>query len=471
MVASECEPFAKTGGLADVVDALSRALGRLGHEVDVYLPKYRGLEPPGPAEELRLPVWEGIGHTANVRLLTAQANGYRLRLVDYPAFYDRPTYYMQDGADYPDNGARFALLGRTALEAMGVEERPVDVVHGHDWEGAPALLLLRHRYGTEPVGAAAAVMTCHNLAYHGWVPRWQVAGQLDLPESVGTEYGVSLLADGILNADMVNTVSPGFARESLVDGLGSGMEGVLRYVGDRYEGIINGLDTELWDPATDTALAANYSIKDLAGKAACRAALCAETGLDPGGPILGMVSRLDTQKGFDLVAAATPALVASGARLCILGTGDHSLLAGLRAMAARRPDRIAVLDRFDRALSRRIYAGSDIFLMPSRFEPCGQSQMIAMRYGTVPVVRATGGLLDTVVDADDDAEQGNGFMFGPADGWALAEACWRAMDASEDRTRWRAIQQHGMSVDWRWDGPAQEYVNLYRRAIALHSGG
>jgi starch synthase len=471
MVASECEPYAKTGGLADVVDALSRALGRLGHEVDVYLPKYRGLEPPGPAEELRLAVWEGVGHTANVRLLTAQANGYRLRLVDYPTFFDRPTYYMQDGADYPDNGARFALLGRAALEAMGVEKRPVDVLHGHDWEGAPALLLLRHRYWTEPVGAAATVLTCHNLAYHGWVPRWQVAGQLDLPEWIGTEHGVSLLADGILNSDMVNTVSPGFARESLVDGLGSGMEGVLRFIGDRYEGIINGLDTELWDPATDTALAANFSASDLAGKAACRAALCGETGLDPEGPILGMVSRLDAQKGFDLVAAAAPGLVASGARLCILGTGDHSLLAGLRYMAARRPDRICVLDRFDRALSRRIYAGADIFLMPSRFEPCGQSQMIAMRYGTVPVVRATGGLLDTVVDADADAERGNGFMFGPTNGWALAEACWRAMGAMEDRSRWSAIQQHGMAVDWKWDGPAQEYVNLYRRAIAIHSGG
>jgi starch synthase len=331
--------------------------------------------------------------------------------------------------------------------------------------------LLRHRYWTEPVGAAAAVMTCHNLAYHGWVPRWQVAGQLDLPEWIGTEYGVSLLADGILNSDMVNTVSPGFARESLVDGLGSGMEGVLRYIGDRYEGIINGLDTELWDPATDTALAANFSADNLAGKAACRAALCAETGLDPDGPILGMVSRLDTQKGFDLVADAVPALVASGARLCILGTGDHSLLAGLRYMAGRRPDRICVLDRFDRALSRRIYAGADVFLMPSRFEPCGQSQMIAMRYGTVPVVRATGGLLDTVIDADDDAERGNGFMFGPTNGWALAEACWRAMAALEDRSRWSTIQQHGMAVDWKWDGPAQEYVNLYRRAIAIHSGG
>jgi starch synthase len=471
MVVSECEPFAKTGGLADVVDALSRALGRLGHEVDVYLPKYRGVEPPGPAKELRLPVWEGVGHTADVRLLTAQANGYRLRLVDYPIFFDRPTYYMADGADYPDNGARFALLGRTALEAMGVEKRPVDVVHGHDWEGAPALLLLRHRYGTQAVGAAAAVMTCHNLAYHGWVPRWQVDGQLDLPDWVGTEYGVSLLADGILNADMVNTVSPGFARESLVDGLGSGMEGVLRLMGDRYLGIINGLDTELWDPATDSALVENFSLRDLSGKAECRAALCAETGLHPGGPLLGMVSRLDPQKGFDLVAEAAPALVASGARLCILGTGDHSLLARLRQVSDRWPDRVAVLDRFDRALSRRIYAGSDIFLMPSRFEPCGQSQMISMRYGTPPVVHATGGLLDTVIDADADSERGTGFMFGSANAEAFYWACRRAMAAMGDRSRWSTIQQHGMSVDWRWDGPAQEYVNLYRRAIAIHSGG
>jgi starch synthase len=314
-------------------------------------------------------------------------------------------------------------------------------------------------------------MTCHNLAYHGWVPRWLVPGQLDLPEWVGTPDGVDLLREGILGADMVNTVSPGFARESLIDGFGGGVEEELRFLNDRYGGIINGLDTELWDPATDGALAANFSVADVAGKAACRAALCQEVGLDPGGPVLGMVSRLDPQKGFDLVAEAAPALVAQGARLCVLGTGAHSLLARLRQVAARWPDRVAVLDRFDRALSRRIYAGSDIFLMPSRFEPCGQSQMIAMRYGTPPVVRATGGLLDTVVDADDEPAEGTGFMFGPAEGWALFEACQRAMSAWADRDRWPAIQRRGMSVDWRWDGPAQEYVSLYRRAIALHSGG
>ena len=471
MVASECEPFAKTGGLADVVDALSRALSRLGHEVDVYLPRYRDVDPPGTADELTLAVPTAEGGMT-VRLLTAQANGYRLRLVDHPPFYDRPDYYVADGVDYPDNGARFALLGRTALEAMRTERAAADVVHGHDWEGAPALLLLRHRYGGDPVLAGAAtVVTAHNLAYHGWVWREQAAEHLDLPESVGKADGVDLLREGLRTADMANTVSPGFARESLVDGFGSGVEDVLRARGDRYLGIINGLDNDLWDPATDSAIAAPFSRDDPSAKAVCRAALCAEVGLDPSGPLFGMVSRLDPQKGFDLVADAAPALIADGARLCVLGTGDHSLLARLRDVAARWPDRLAVLDRFDRSLSRRIYAGSDAFLMPSRFEPCGQSQMIAMRYGTLPVVRATGGLADTVVDADTDPVGGTGFAFRPADGAALVEACRRAMAAMADSERWRELQQRAMAVDFGWAGPAQEYVSMYRRAIQIHRGG
>jgi starch synthase len=472
MVASECEPFAKTGGLADVVDSLSRALGKLGHAVDVYLPRYRGVEPPGPASELALHVPEGGGRSTDVRLLTAPADGYRLRLVDHAAYFDRPDYYVIDGVDYADNGARFALLGRTALEAMRAEHAPADVIHGHDWEGAPALLLLRQRYADDSVvGAAAALLTAHNLAYHGWVPRGVVQQQLDLPPSVGAADGVDLLREGLRSADLVNTVSPGFARESRIDGQGAGTEDVLRSLGDRYLGILNGLDTDLWDPATDAALPARYSAADLAGKQACRAALCEEVGLDAGGPLLGMVSRLDPQKGFDLVADAAPALVAAGARLCILGTGDHSLLARLREMAGRWPRRLAILDRFDRVLSRRIYAGADLFLMPSRFEPCGTSQMIAMRYGTLPVVRATGGLADTVVDADAEPERGTGFVFGPASGAALQAACQRAIDALADQPRFGALQQRAMAVDFSWAGPAAQYVSMYRRAATMRKGG
>jgi starch synthase len=471
MIASECEPYAKTGGLADVVDALSRALGQAGHEVDVYLPRYRGLDPLDGSTRLDLTVPTGGEAPVSVALWTAQGRGYRLRLVDHPPSFDRPDYYVTEpgaGIDYPDNGFRFTLLARAALEAMVVENRPVDVIHGHDWEGAPALLLLRRRYSDEDsFRLTAAVMTCHNLAYHGWVPRAVAAEQLDLPADVGAPDGVDLLKAGILAADMVNTVSPGFAAESLTPEFGAGLDDDLRSLGDRYVGILNGIDTELWNPSTDSDIPARYSAADLSGKRANRAALCDELGLDPGGPLLAMVSRLDPQKGFDLVAAAAEDLVADGARLCVLGTGDHSLISGLQAFAQsdRGRGRVAVVDRFDRGLARRMYAGADAFLMPSRFEPCGQGQMISMRYGTVPIVRATGGLRDTVIDADLDPDRGTGFVFGPAEPVALRDACRRAVAALRDESLWRSIQQHGMGTDFSWRGPAQDYVALYRRAL------
>lgn len=246
MVASECEPFAKTGGLADVVDALSRALGQLGHEVDVYLPHYRGVEPPSEPERLRLDVPTAGGRRTSVELLTARADGYRLRLVDHPPSFDRPDYYVAGGRDYPDNGARFALLGRSALEAMRAERRAADVLHGHDWEAAPAILLLRHRYGRDALlRGMPAVLTCHNLAYHGWVPRPAADVQLDLPAGVGPAGGVDLLREGILAADIVTTVSPTFAAESRRPEMGMGVDDALRSLGDRYVGILNGIDTEI----------------------------------------------------------------------------------------------------------------------------------------------------------------------------------------------------------------------------------
>ena len=467
MVASECEPFAKTGGLADVVDALSRALGQLGHEVDVYLPLYRGIEPPGPVERLDLSIPTGMGGQVQVSVLSAQARGYRLRLVDHPASFDRANYYGEGGADYPDNGFRFALLGRTALEQMRVEGRPADIVHAHDWEGVPAILLLRHRYGSTALGSPGTVLTCHNLAYHGWVPRDEVQPQLDLDDSVGSGYGVNLLQEGILVADIVNTVSPTYARESLTPEYGSGMDEALRYRGDRYGGILNGIDTDLWNPATDPDIPAHYSAANLEGKARCRAALCAELELDPDGPLFAMVSRLDPMKGFDLVAAAAPQMLADGARIAVLGTGDHGLVVGLRALAAHYPARLAVEERFDRALARRMYAGADFFLMPSRFEPCGQGQMIAMRYGTIPIVRATGGLADTVIDSDAQPEVGNGFSFYDPDPVPLIDAGRRAMAALADWPRWREIQVRAMAADHSWRGPAREYLAAYRQAIEI----
>jgi starch synthase len=472
MIASECEPWAKTGGLADVVDALSRALempapAGPGHEVDVYLPWYRGLAPPQGLVplDLRVPVGgpDGRPRHEDVTLWSGQADGYRLRLVEHAASFDRDSYYLDGSHDYRDNPARFSLLGRAALEAIRAEARPVDVIHGHDWQAGPALLSLRHRYAADPLlSGTATMLTCHNLAYHGWTSRDE-AWQLDLPEEVGTSDGVDLLREAIEAADLVNTVSPNYARESLSPEYGGGLDDVLRARGDRYIGIINGIDTELWDPATDRTLVAPYDASDLAPKARTRSDLVARHGLDAEAPLLGVIGRLDPQKGFDLVTGAAPELVAMGASLVVLGTGHKELVTGLVELARRHPDRIAVLERFDRDEARRIYAGADLFLMPSRFEPCGQGQLIAMRYATPPVVRRSGGLADTVIDADEDPERGNGFVFGPADPAALVEAVRRALAAVADPARFRHIQANGMARDHSWRVPAADYDAAYRR--------
>jgi starch synthase len=483
MVASECEPFAKTGGLADVVDALSRALGKRGHEMTVILPFYRGLKPPeGPLERRTVSVPIGvppgsrhdIGDTATVDLVDGQADGYRLRLVDHPYSFDRPDYYMDEGTDYPDNAARFTLLARAALAGIELDGRRIDVLHGHDWEAAPALHGLqatRASGRSRELSAATGILTCHNLAYHGWTPAdrsWQLGDLAAYVPSSAMSAGVDLLRAGIGAADLVNTVSPGFARESLEPEMGAGVDDLLRGLGDRYSGIVNGIDTELWDPATDATLPATFSRADLAGKAVCRADLAMRHGLDPEGPIFGMVGRLDPQKGFDLVTEAARGLVKAGGRLIVLGTGAHELVSGLQALAAQSADRIVVLDRFDRDEARRIYAGADAFLMPSRFEPCGQGQMIALRYGTVPVVRRTGGLADTVFDADERPD-GNGFVFGSAEPDALLDAATRAITAWHDRPRWSDLISRGMAIDHSWDGPAAQYVALYERGLATRS--
>ncbi len=481
MIASECEPLAKTGGLADVVDALSRALGRNGHEVDVYLPWYRDLRPPADLRPTKLTVPVGRDPSTpeaadasrprtQVTVWSGAADGYRLRLVEDPPSFDRGGLYGDESGDYLDNAARFTLLGRAALEQMRTEARPPDVLHGHDWQAGPAMISLLTRYAPDPLFARTATMlTCHNLAYHGWVPR-ERAWQLDLPPEVGDVHGVDLLREAASITELVTTVSPRYAEESRTPEYGAGMDDVLRRRGDAYIGILNGIDTALWDPASDPALAAHYSAADPSGKLHCRADLCTRLGLDPAGPIFGLVGRLDPQKGFDLATAAALRMLELGARIVVLGTGDLSLVAGLQALAVTWPDRLVVLDRFDRDEARRIYAGADLFLMPSRFEPSGQGQLIALRYGTIPVVRSTGGLADTIRDADRDPATGNGFAFGPALPEALLEAAVRAMAAMGDPTRHAAIQARGMTEDVSWARPAELYEAAYRRALDLRRG-
>ena len=484
-ITAECEPWAKTGGLADVVDALARALGHLdptviGGPVDVFLPRYRGVPEPTTLEAdtvLEVPDPRSpVGHTP-VTVLDVRADGYRLRLVDLPAAFDREGFYGDGGGDYADNAWRFGMFCRAALEALREDGRPVDVLHLHDWHTGPAAIFRDARYADDPiVGRAAILMTLHNLAYHGWTPRTSLP-QLGLRPGDGivpaAADGVDLLRSGIERAELANTVSPGFAAEALTPAFGMGLDGVLREMGDRFFGILNGLDTTVWDPATDADLAAVYSRGDLGGKAMCRADLLLRAGFDPddAGPVIGMIGRLDPQKGFDLLSDAAPALLQRGVRLIVQGSGDASLAGPFRALAAANPERVFLFERFDRAMARRIYAGVDLFAMPSRFEPCGQGQMIALRYGTPPIVNHTGGLADTVVDETTHPGRGTGFSFDGATVEGLLGACDAATALfGAGGPGWRELQDRGMAVDFGWStGSAPRYLDAYLRAIAIRA--
>ncbi|HET7028063.1 MAG TPA: glycogen/starch synthase [Candidatus Limnocylindrales bacterium] len=489
-IAAECEPFAKTGGLGDVVDALARALGRtkpssgIEPPVDVYLPCYRGIIDCADAVRttLRVPDPRAEGGLSDVGLVTFDAEGYRVRLVDAPAAFDRAGLYgpPADG-DYPDNAWRFGLLCRTALEAIRADAdagRVVDLVHLHDWHAAPTLLYRDGPAADVPaIARLAAVQTLHNLAYHGWTPN-ESLDQLGLgpytPVAAGTD-GTDLLREGVLRSEIANTVSPTYAAEALTSEYGFGLQAALAAKGDRFVGILNGLDLETWNPATDETLPATYDMADRTGKAACRRDLLARIGFDPDdpSPVVGMIGRLDPQKGFDLLAAAAPRLLDDGARIVVLGSGDSSLAKPFRALAAARPDGISLNETFDRGLARRIYAGADVFAMPSRFEPSGQGQMIAMRYGTPPVARATGGLVDSVVDEAERPGAGTGFLFGPATPTALAEACETAFAVrgrNGDAPGWQRLLDRAMAVDLSWERTAAwRYVEAYRRAIAIRA--
>ena len=488
-LSAECEPWAKTGGLADVVDALARALGRVGGDrvdgpVDVFLPWYRTVPDPSPDAILgettvRVPDPKAMGGSSIVRVVDVRADGYRLRLIDHPPAFDRPSFYGDDPGDYPDNAWRFGLYARAALEALRADDRPIDVLHLHDWQAGPAAIFRARSYADDPViGRAAIVMTLHNLAYHGWTANADL-DQLGLLPADGPRDaapgqnpdGVDLLAAGIEAGEIVNTVSPGYAREALTPAFGMGLDPLLRSRGDRFIGILNGLDTTVWDPATDMALAGRFERGRLDGKAAARADLLARNGMDPAddGPVIGMIGRLDPQKGFDLLAGATPALLERGGRIIVQGAGHPSLADPFRGLAAGAPGRVAFIEAFDRAMARRIYAGADFFAMPSRFEPCGQGQMIALRYGTPPIVHRTGGLADTVIDVTTHLGEGTGFVFDQPSVGALLGACDRAFELrAAGGADWSALLDRAMAVDFDWvTGAAPRYIDAYRRAVTI----
>lgn len=476
-IAAECEPWAKTGGLGDVVDALARSIGRLPgrpvEPVDVYLPRYRSVRVPDDADghELDVPDPSAPGGVARVRLLDVDGDGYRLRLVDRPAAFDRDRIY-----DFPDDAARFGLLCRTALEAIRRDERPLDVLHLHDWHACPAVIFRDRPYSDDPrIGELATVLTLHNLAYHGRVPADRV-GELGLAPGDGVApsdgSSLDLLAQGVERVELVNTVSPTYAELARTAAFGFGLDGLLAARGDRFLGILNGLDPGIWDPADDPALARAYAADDRSGKAACRADLLRRLGMDAldDGPILGAIGRLDPQKGFDVIVEAGSELAALGARIVIQAAGDPAIATTIRALEKAHPGRVVFLERFDRAMARRIYAGVDLLLVPSRFEPSGLVQMIAMRYGTPPVAHATGGLVDSIVDEHDHPGAGTGFLFRHATAAGLVWAVGEALDLRGDGTAapWQGLLDRAMAVDFSWEtSAAPAYLAMYRRALRL----
>ena len=474
-VTSECYPVVKTGGLADVSAALPPALVELGVDARVLLPGYPavldGLEGLRPVRALfGLP---GVGHAT---LLEGRLpGGVTAYAIEAPALYGRPgnPYLSPVGHDWPDNHLRFAALGRVAADFATVEEgqwRP-DLLHGNDWQS-----------GLMPAYAAflgsrrpATVMTIHNIAYQGWFPPGHLAA-LHLPAHSyhleGVEYygGIGFLKAGLHYADRLTTVSPTYAREIQSPEHGCGLEGLLSVRTDALSGILNGVDYGIWNPAADPYLAAPYDSATLEAKAANKAALQAEFGLavDPTAPLFAMVSRLNWHKGADLLPEVLPALFARGGQVVLLGTGDPELETALYALAGAHPRSAGVHIGYDEAQAHRIQAGADVLMVPSRAEPCGLTQLYAMRYGTLPLVRRTGGLEDTVIDAIPAALAdgcATGFAFDEATPTGLGWAIRRALDLYRNPERWRTLQHRAMTRDFGWTASAREYLELYRGLV------
>jgi starch synthase len=474
-IASEAAPWAKTGGLADVLGGLPDALDGLGHAVTLVIPKYRGVTLPETQTVTRRVTLGAFAH--DVSFHTAQlSERRRVVFVDCPALFDREALYGTKAGDYPDNDRRFGLLSTAALDFAQHElTGAVDIVHAHDWQAGLAPFLLRSApQRWTRLARAGLVFTIHNLAYQGLFPRSSVPA-LGLDWQVFTMNGaefwgqVSFLKAGINYSDIVTTVSPAYARETLEPAAGAGLDGVLRARGDRYTGILNGIDTRTWSPDVDTWLPAQYDAGDLGGKRVCKRALLERLGLPQGDdalarPVIGMVSRLVDQKGVDLILGAADALLKLDATFVFIGTGDPRYEQALKDLAAATPSRVAASIGFDEGLAHLVEAGADMFLMPSRFEPCGLNQMYSLRYGTVPIVHGVGGLDDTISPYTSRARRANGFKFHEPTPEALARTVQQAVRVFGDRPAWERLMRQGMSEDHSWRTSAREYVKVYRRA-------
>jgi starch synthase len=476
--ASECAPWAKTGGLADVVSALPRTLVKFGHKASVFIPYYRQvakavLNAPVVLESVTIPF---PSYNRFVRILDGgKAEGVQTYFVDCPELFDRESFYGTPSGDYPDNAERFGLFSRAVIEASKVIGVP-DIFHVHDWQAAMLAVLLRSTYFFDPVFRhVPAVLTIHNAGYQGWFPP-QTMEKLLLPWDMFTfdkleQYDtVDYLKGGIVYADAITTVSQKYAEEIQTAEFGNGLEGVLRQRSGDLFGILNGVDYDEWNPATDSHIAAHYSADNLAGKKECRRDLLHAFGLEgisDDTAVIGVVSRFATQKGFDFIVEIMDKLVQEDMVLVILGNGEEYYERLLTEMASRYPAKVRVQIKFDDVMAHKIEAGADIFLMPSRYEPGGLNQIYSLKYGTVPVVRATGGLEDTIEEQPNGG--GNGFKFWGYSAEALLDALHRALSAFHNKKEWTAIMKRGMAQDFSWNAPAKEYERVYERVIQNRS--
>jgi starch synthase len=475
MIASEAQPFSKTGGLADVVGALPRALARLGHDVTVVTPRYRGID----VGERRSPVQVRVGaFSFEVGLFEAEFEPRaRVFFADCPPLFSREGIYNEHNVDYADNALRFAVLTLAALEWAAAQPSPPSLVHAHDWQTGLAPVYLRSRYADHPtLRRIPTVFTIHNIAYQGifdkeWVPRLELGWERFTIDGFEFWDRLSFLKAGVRFSDRVTTVSPTYAEEIQRPEYGYGFDGVMHASRDRLIGILNGIDMSEWNPAADPHLPAPYGADDLSGKAQAKVALLERFRLPTDDtavarPLIGMVSRMVEQKGLDLIEAARARMMALDATFVIVGTGEARYQNMWRRLAAQHPDRVGVHVGFDERRAHLVEAGSDIFLMPSRFEPCGLNQMYSLRYGTVPVVRAVGGLVDTVRPFNPRNGQGTGFLFSDYRPDAMLDALEQALAAYRRATSWKRLQIRGMRKDFSWDRSAEEYVKVYKRVIA-----
>ncbi len=476
LAASECAPFAKTGGLADVVGALPRELAKPGNEVSVIIPYYRMVRKNSPTVEktgIRLSVPLGDQHVTGSVLKYVDKSGVNYFFIRNDKYYNRENLYGTSRGDYSDNAARFTFFSKAVISLINALKKPVDILHCHDWQTGLIPALMRYGGNSSPaLKNTRTIFTIHNLAYQGqfWYYDFKMTG---LPEEAfrpeGLEFyeKINLMKSGIVYSDAVTAVSKKYSREIQTKEFGCGLEGVLADRKDRLYGIVNGVDYSVWSPEKDKFIARNYSIKDLSGKRECRKDLLKVFGLNipEEVPVIGAISRLADQKGFDLISEQIEKVLDNGTAFVLLGTGDRKYNRIFEKIGKKHPKCTGIKIAFNEKLAHKIEAGSDMFLMPSRYEPCGLNQMYSLRYGTIPIVRATGGLDDTITNYNPRTRTGNGFKFTAYKPQALLSTINHAIKLYADGDHWSQIMKNAMSEDFSWTSSAKKYIRLYKNIL------